>query len=154
MKNILALSDFKHKVEVRVRTWEVDWQGIVHNSNYIRYMELGRFEYKRSFGYKLNTDGTSSDGLKVFVVHNSIDYLAVAKLDDVLNVYTRICWIKNSSFCFDHIIEHSVTGKIIAAGKGILVNVNPLTDLPEQLPEKFYRETVAFDEKVVLLSGK
>ncbi len=153
MKNILTPADFKHKVELRVRTWEVDWEGVVHNSNYLRYMEIGRYEYQRYFGYTLNTDRTSSDGLKVFVVHNSVDYLAFAKLDDVLNIYTRVGWIKNSSFCFEHIIEQTVTGIVVAVGKGILVNVNPLTNLPEKLHEKFYKEIADYDKQVVLLSG-
>ena len=75
---------FKHKVQVRVRTWEVDWQGIVHNSYYLRYMEIGRLEYRRAFGYNLNPDGTFNDGLKVFVVHNSVDYHAPAAQNHLL----------------------------------------------------------------------
>ncbi|MCX6162479.1 MAG: acyl-CoA thioesterase [Ignavibacteriae bacterium] len=154
MKNILSPADFRHKVEIRVRTWEVDWERVVHNSNFLRYMEIGRFEYKRNLESSLNACGSSPDGLKVFVVHNSVDYLAFAKFDDVLNIYTRIAWIKNSSFCFEHIIEQSATGNMIATGKGILVNVNPLTNLPEKLHEKFSESVIAYDKNVVLLSDK
>ncbi|MDD5361506.1 MAG: thioesterase family protein [Ignavibacteria bacterium] len=136
---------FKHSVQIRVRTWEVDWQGIVHNSYYLRYMEIGRVEYRRVFGYDLNPDGTFNDGLKVFVVHNSIDYRAAATLDVVLNVYTRVSWIKNSSFCFEHYIEKDKTKEIIAEGKGIIVNVNPSTNIPENLADKFVNEIKNFE---------
>jgi len=142
MKHKVKKELFKHKVQVRVRTWEVDWQGVVHNSNYIRYMEIGRLEHRRSYGYNLSPDGTFDDGMKVFVVHNSLDYYSTATLDDVLNVYTRIEWVKNSSFCFEHYIEKEKNGEIISAGKGILVNVDPLTNLPQNLPMKFIEEVL------------
>lgn len=142
MKHTVKKELFGHKVQVRVRTWEVDWQGVVHNSYYIRYMEIGRLEHRRSYGYNLSPDGTFDDGIKVFVVHNSVDYFSTATLDDVLNIYTRICWVKNSSFCFEHYIEKEKTSEIISEGKGILVNVDPLTNLPQNLPQKFIDEVL------------
>ncbi|MFA7361075.1 MAG: thioesterase family protein [Candidatus Kapaibacterium sp.] len=136
---------FKHKVQVRVRTWEVDWQGIVHNSYYLRYMEIGRLEYRRAFGYDLSPDGTFNDGLKVFVVHNSIDYHAVATLDDVLDVYTRISWIKNSSFCFEHVIVRHKDNSLLTTGKGILVNVDFKTNRPVYIPLTFIDEIKQYE---------
>jgi acyl-CoA thioester hydrolase len=136
---------FKHKTSVRVRTWEVDWQGVVHNSNYLRYMEIGRLEYRRIFGYGLSPDGTFNDGLKVFVVHNSIDYLSTATLDDVLDVYTRVSWIKNSSFCFEHFIMKENDKTVLSTGKGILVNVDFNTNKPIDLPQKFVDEIIQFE---------
>lgn len=142
---------FQHKTSVRVRTWEVDWQGVVHNSYYLRYMEIGRLEYRRSFGYDLSTDGTFKDGLKVFVVHNSIDYLATATLDDILDVYTRVSWIKNSSFCFEHIITKSKDNIIVSKGKGILVNVDTVKNLPIDLPQKFVEEITNYETECSIL---
>lgn len=136
---------FKHKVQVRVRTWEVDWQGIVHNSYYLRYMEIGRLEYRRAFGYNLNPDGTFNDGLKVFVVHNSVDYHAVAKLDDVLDVFTRVSWIKNSSLCFEHVIVNHKENILLSTGKGILVNVDFVSNRPIPLPETFVDEIKQYE---------
>lgn len=136
---------FNHKVQVRVRTWEVDWQGIVHNSYYLRYMEIGRLEYRRAYGYDLSPNGTFNDGLKVFVVHNSVDYHAVATLDDVLDVYTRVSWIKNSSFCFEHVIVRHKENTILSTGKGILVNVDFKTNRPIPLPEKFVTEIKQYE---------
>ncbi len=136
---------FKHKVQVRVRTWEVDWQGIVHNSYYLRYMEIGRLEYRRAFGYDLSPDGTFNDGLKVFVVHNSVDYHAVATLDDVLDVYTRVSWIKNSSFCFEHVIVRHKGSSLLSTGKGILVNVDFKTNRPVPLPLIFVDEIKQYE---------
>jgi YbgC/YbaW family acyl-CoA thioester hydrolase len=108
-------------------------------------MEIGRLEYRRSYGYNLSPNGTFNDGLKVFVVHNALDYLATATLDDVLNVYTRISWIKNSSFGFDHLIEKDSDKSVLAKGIGILVNVDLKTNRPVDLPIKFVKEVLEFE---------
>jgi acyl-CoA thioester hydrolase len=138
-------SKFKHKHPVRVRTFEVDSQGIVHNAVYLQYFEIGRVEYRRSFGYTINSEGIFTDGLKVVVVNNTINYHEPAYLDELLNVYTRIEWIKNSSFGFDQFIENSGTGNIICTAKGVLVNLNPSSNIPEGLSAGFITELKNFE---------
>ena len=39
----------------RVLYYETDKMGIVHHSNYIRYMEEGRLEYMRQAGWSIRT---------------------------------------------------------------------------------------------------
>lgn len=140
-------SDFKHKTQIRVRTFEIDSQGIAHNSNYLKYLEIGRVEYKRNLGYKILKNGIFDDGLKVVVVHNSMDYKGFAFIDDLLNIYTRVSWIKNSSFCFEQIIEKDSDKSVVLEGKGILVNLNPNTNLPVTIEEKFVKEIENFEGK-------
>ena len=144
----MELSKFKHKYQVRVRTFDIDSQGIVHNSIYLKYLEIGRVEFRKSFGYKIHPDGTFNDGLRFVVVHNSIDYRSFAVLDDVLNIYTRISWVKNSSFCFEQIIENDVTKKIVCEGKGILVNLDKVKNEPAQLDKKFVDELLEYDKDI------
>ena len=146
---ILDLSEFKHVTQVRVRTFEVDSQGIVHNINYLKYFEVGRVEYRRSLGYRILPTGIFNDGLKVVVVRNEIDYKSFAFLDNLLNVFTKISWIKNSSFCFDQVIVNDLDNRIICNGKGILVNIN-LKNEPEKLSSKFVEEIKSFEEKLIL----
>lgn len=137
--------EFKHKTTIRVRTFEIDLQGIVHNSNYLKYLEIGRVEYKRNLGYKILKNGLFDDGLKVVVVHNSIDYKGFAYIDEELDIFTKIAWIKNSSFCFEQKIEKVKDGTIVCFGKGILVNLNPETNMPETIGEKFVKEMEEFE---------
>lgn len=151
MLDIKDKSAFKHKFQTRVRTWEVDFLGVVHNSNYLRFMEIGRLEYRRSFGYDLSPNGASSDGLKVFVVHNAIDYLSTAAFDDLLNIYTRVAWIKNSSFCFEHIVEKDSDKSNIATGICVIVNVDNKTNKPIDLPVKFINEILEFETDCKLI---
>lgn len=143
----MDVKDFKHKTQLRVRTFEIDSQGIVHNSNYLKYLEVGRVEYKRDLGYKILKNGVFNDGLKVVVVHNSMDYKGFAFVDELLNIYTRISWIKNSSFCFEQVIEKDSDRSIVLEGKGILVNLNPKTNMPETIDEKFVKEIEEYENK-------
>lgn len=145
----MNLSDFKHCVQIRVRTFEVDSQGIVHNINYFKYFEIGRVEYRRNLGYNILPTGIFNDGLKVVVVHNDIDYLSFAYLDDLLDIHTRISWVKNSSFCFEQAITNH-NNILICSGKGILVNLNSSND-PEKLNDRFIKEIESFENNLTII---
>lgn len=142
---------FKHKIQVRVRTYEVDSQGIVHNAVYLQYLEAARIEYRRNLGYRILPTGIFDDGLKVVVVNNTINYKGFAFLDDLLNVYTRIEWIKNSSFCFDQIVENEQTKQILCEAKGILVNLHPTNNTPYTLAENFIEDIKKFEPELKLI---
>lgn len=143
-------TDFIHMIPIRVRTFEVDSQGIVHNAVYLQYFEIGRVEYRRNFGYNINNKGIFNDGIKVVVVNNTINYRSPAYLDDILNVYTRIKWIKKSSFCFEHIIENDSSKVILCDGTGILVNLNN-SNIPEALDENFVNEINSFEKNLEII---
>lgn len=146
----MDLTDFKHKIGIRVRTFEVDSQGIVHNINYLKYLEIGRVEYRRNMGYKILPNGIFNDGLKVVVVRNEINYLSFSYLDDLLNIFTKISWIKNSSLCFEQIIQRVSDKNIICEAKGILVNINS-QNISEKLPLKFVNEIKSFETNLKLI---
>jgi len=147
----MKIEDFNHKIQVRVRTYEIDSQGIVHNSVFLKYLETGRVEYRKSFGYKFIKSGMFNDGLKVVVVNNSIDYKSFAYIDELLNIYTKISWIKNSSFCFEQIISKDDTGEIVCEGRGVLVNLNRDTNNPETLPSKFIAEVKSYEQNLEII---
>ncbi len=147
--NYLDLSEYKHKVEIRVRTFEVDSQGIVHNINYLKYLEIGRVEYRRNMGYHILPNGIFNDGLKVVVVRNEIDYISFSYLDDLLTVFTKIAWIKNSSFCFEQIIQKNSDKTIICRALGVLVNINNM-NISEKLPLEFIKQIKNFETNLKL----
>ena len=45
--------DYRFSIRLTVRDYEVDYQGIVNNSNYLRYMEHTRHEFCRHEGLPL-----------------------------------------------------------------------------------------------------
>ncbi|MBP9191215.1 MAG: acyl-CoA thioesterase [Ignavibacteria bacterium] len=145
----MDLSEYKHKIEIRVRTFEVDSQGIVHNINYLKYLEIGRVEYRRNMGYHILPNGIFNDGLKVVVVRNEIDYISFSYLDDLLTVFTKIVWIKNSSFCFEQIIQKNSDKTIICRALGVLVNINNM-NISEKLPLEFIKQIKNFETNLKL----
>ena len=147
----MDLNNFMHKTSIQVRSYEVDVQGVVHNSNLLRFLEIGRIEYRKNFGYKILKNGLFDDGLKIVVVNNTINYKSFAFMDNTLDIYTRISWIKNSSFCFEQLILNAITGNEICQGRGVLVNIDNKNNLPVQLPQKFVDEILKYEKNLEII---
>lgn len=139
------LPKYKHKIQLRVRNFEVDSQGIVHNAIYLEYCETGRVEYARQLGFILLPGGIFNNVLRVMVKRNEITYYSPARVDDLIEVHTRVSYIKNTSFCFEHIILDAKTGRLICDQKSVQVNLNPDTNKPERLADKFRKPIADFE---------
>ncbi|OGU18650.1 MAG: hypothetical protein A2059_01665 [Ignavibacteria bacterium GWA2_55_25] len=135
---------FKHSTQLRVRNYEVDWQGIVHNGNYLLYCEVGRVEYLRHIGAKVDLNSINSDS-RVVLVRNEIDYLAPAMFDDLLIVSTRISFIKNSSFAMEGIVERESTGERIVENVAYHVWLDPETNKSKPVPDDMRRLVQSFE---------
>lgn len=146
----MDISKFKHKITVTVRFNEVDMLGVCNNAVYINYFEHARLQYIKAAGL-MPEGGIFSDGRIFFMVRNEINYMGHARYDDELNVYTRISYIKNSSYGFEHIIENSGTKEIIVDGSGVVVQVDPKTGKSTPLPEFFYEKVKAFQGTVKII---
>lgn len=133
-------TDFKFSTSFRVRNYEVDWQGIVHNANYLLYFEVGRLEYLRHIGETVNMNSITGDA-KVVLVRNEINYKSPAIFDQLLTVKTKISRIGNTSFIFKGVIEDATTGKLIADGTAYHVWLDPQTNTAMSVPRRF-RELV------------
>jgi len=95
--------------------------------------------------------GIFSDGKLYFMVRNEINYLDHAYFDDELDVYTKISFVKNSSFGFDHLILKKKSGKVIADGKGVIVHVDPKTRKSINLGHDMVDKIRLFEAGVVIL---
>ncbi len=131
---------FRHAIEIRVRSYHVDAQSIVHNAWYLFFLEEGRVEYFREVNMLLD-DRTLRDIARFQIVRNTIDYRSPARFDDVLLIRTRIASVKNSSIGIEQRIEDKNTGRLIAEGTGVAVYLEAATGRPLRLPDA-YRETI------------
>lgn len=87
----------------RVEFCETDMAGIVHFSNYYRYMEQAEHEFLRSLGLALMF--TEEDGTVIGWprVSSSCSYKAPAVYDDVLDIRLRVDrkGVKSLTFAFE-----------------------------------------------------
>ncbi len=135
---------FKHVIQLRVRSYEVDWQGIVHNSNYLRYFEVGRVEYLRHIGARITMDSIQNEG-KVMLVRHEIDYQSPALFDELLNVHTRMSFIKNSSFGMEGVMENASTGQLVAQTAAYHVWLDWRTNRPKTIGDDFRKLVQQFE---------
>lgn len=143
-------NQFKHFYDVTVRFNEVDMLHIVNNAVYFNYFEQARIRYAKDIGV-LPKEGVFTNGTAFYMARNEIDYLKVAIFEDKLRIYTRISYIKNSSFGFEHIIENLNTKVIVAEGSGVLVHVDPVTRKSIPLPGNFVNSVLQYDKNVQVL---
>lgn len=143
---------FKHKAQVTVRNNEIDWQGVVHNAVYLHYFEVGRMGYFNAIGFPIVLDNPQNLDWKVVIGRNEIDYRSPARFNETLDVYTRIAWIRTTSYALQGFIEESRTKRLIAENVSIHVWVDKETDKPVAVPQ-FFRDIVrGFEGDDVLIT--
>ncbi len=150
MKPTKNISDFHHLYKLKVRLYEVDILQIVNNAVYFNYFEQARIQYAKD-ARLLPVDNIFSEESLYYMVHNEINYLKPSFFDDELNIYTRISYIKQSSFGFEHIVENSKSKKIIAEGGGVSVHVNPVSKKSSLISDEVIEKVKAFEPSVNIL---
>ncbi len=143
---------FNHTYDVVVKFNEVDMLHIVNNAVYFNYFEQARIKYAKDL-HLLPKDGITFNGTAFYMARNEINYLKVAKFEDNLRIYTRVSFIKHSSFGFEHIIENISTNTVVAEGAGVLVHVDPATKKSVQLGDAFVQSVVDFEKEVRVVRG-
>ena len=146
----MEIKDFNHKITIKVRFHEVDMLGVCNNAVYINYFEQARLEYVKQAGL-VPDGGIFSDGKLFFMVRNEINYRGFSYFDDELDVYSRVSYIKNSSFGYDHLIVRKKTGEVIVDGKGVVVFVDPKSRKSAPLTEEFIERIKKFEPGVKII---
>lgn len=123
---------------------------IVNNAVYFNYFEQARIKYAKDLKI-LPRDGITLNDTAFYMARNEINYLKVARFEDNLRVYTRVPFIKQSSFGFEHIIENIKTGEVIAEGSGVLVHVNPETKKSIPLKPGFIESVTGYEKAVEII---
>jgi acyl-CoA thioester hydrolase len=144
---------FHHVSQVRVRNYEVDWQGIVHNANYLLYFEVARLEYLKQIGVKVDMQSIQGDS-RVVLVRNELDYRASARFDDLLTVHTRISYINETSFAFEGLMEESLTQSLIAENVAVHVWLGAETGAPVRVNDEFRHKVRAFEGENVAIRSQ
>ncbi len=105
-----------HETEIRVRYAETDQMGIVHNSNYLIWFEVGRSEYCRARGFSYKEMEEKENALMV-VAESYCRYKSPAYYEDVLTIRTRVEDIRSRSLRFVYEIYRSSDDVLLAEGE-------------------------------------
>lgn len=97
------MDDKKFVWPVRVYYEDTDAGGVVFYGNYLKFFERARTELLRSYGFD-HTRLVSSEKM-IFVVRSiAIEYLASARLDDLIMVSAEVVKSGKASLVFEQII--------------------------------------------------
>ncbi len=147
----MGKQNYKHSIIEVVRFHEVDMLGVCNNAVYFNYFEDARIKYIQDLIKNYSLREIMAGHSFFIMAHNEADYIEPALLEDELIVYTRLNFIKNSSFGFRHLIEKKTNGKIITHGGGVFVHINKETKTPLQLPKEFYDAVQDFEPDVEII---
>jgi acyl-CoA thioester hydrolase len=101
-----ALRNDVHVFPIRVYYEDTDAAGIVYYANYLRFAERARSEMLRSIGIEIG-QLASERGLAFAVSRCAIDYLAPARLDDALEVHSRLIEMGHASLKAEQVVKRA-----------------------------------------------
>lgn len=154
IKSKIDKNKFSHQIVEQVKFHEVDLMNVCNNAVYFNYFEDARLKYTQDLKNKYQLKEFLEGNSFFIMVHNDCDYYESAHLDDELVIYTRVSFIKNSSFGFEHLVQKVSTGKIIASGGGVVVHIDRTTQKPMKLPQEFLTAVHSFEKEVDILKNK
>ena len=117
---------------IRIYYEDTDAGRIVYHANYLRFAERARTEAFRSLGFE-SSKLQSDLGVAIAVHHVSCDYVAPARLDELLHVHTRVHGLGGSSITMKQTIKRDET--IIADVSVRLVCIDLEKERAERLPD-------------------
>lgn len=97
----------RHVLPVRVYFEDTDFAQVVYHASYVRWCERGRSDFLRLLGTDARRliDGTDNQEPAAFVVRRmTMDFLRPGKIDDVLQVETRVRELGGASVKLDQVV--------------------------------------------------
>ncbi len=141
--------NFKFYTELKVRYEETDAMSVVYYGKYFVFFEVARTEYLKNIGY--NYTDIEKEGFYFVVAESNCKYYNPARYDDDLKIFTRVEYIKNSSFNFIYNIVKTAKNEVvpdvkIASGSTVLVCVDNTDFKPRRIPEYLRKAIQDFEQ--------
>ena len=131
---------FKYAAYTRVGFSDTDAQGIVYYGRYLPYFDLARVEYHRHLGL-LHLGGDHEFVMRA----SSVEYLAPARFDDLIEVFIRPARIGRTSVTIENAAYRVDDDVLMVTAQQTLV----LVDLEERkarpIPESYVEAVRGFE---------
>jgi acyl-CoA thioester hydrolase len=116
---------------LRVRYKDTDTMSVVYYGNYLTYFEVGRVECLRQHGLPMSL---VDERVHMPVVEAFVKYVKPARLDDWLEVTSRVSERKRASFKFSYEIRNEAK-ELVATGYTLHACQDPGTSQLIAIPE-------------------
>lgn len=101
--------------ERKINYYETDKMGIVHHSNYIRFMEESRIGFLEANG--MNYAEFEKQGVVSPVVSIDCKFKTPCTYGDTLEIMVEIVEYKGVRFVYEYEMKNKETGAVVAVGK-------------------------------------
>ncbi len=118
------------RIHHSVAYYETDAMGIVHHSNYVRFLELSRVQFMAEHDRPYNA--YVAEGLHVPVTRAQVHYHRACRFADQIEVSCWLNWARHASLGFAYRLE--VAGVLVASAETDHAFTN-LQGLPTRIPE-------------------
>jgi acyl-CoA thioester hydrolase len=125
-----------HVLPVRVYFEDTDFSGLVYHASYLRWCERGRSDYLRLVGNEHRALIEGGDGAEpsAFVVRRmQLEYLKPARIDDVLEVETRVAEVKGAAL---RLAQRLVRDGAVLFEADVLVVLVSVSGKPQRLSQR------------------
>ena len=132
---------FRYAAYTRVGFSETDAQGVVYYGRYMPYFDVARTEYHRHLG------GAQLGDVDFAMRAVTVEYVAGARFDDLLEVFVRVERIGTTSITYDHAAYRidDDGDALMATAKATLVCIALDERKAVPVPEPFREKIAAFE---------
>ena len=120
---------------LRVYYEDTDAAGVFYYANYLRFCERARTEWLRELGIGQQAL-MASDGIAFVVRSVKADYLRAARLDDALEVITRISALRGASLLFEQDVQRA--GQLLFRAHVLVACIDQRRQKPTPIPTQLY----------------
>jgi acyl-CoA thioester hydrolase len=131
---------FKYSAFVRVQFSDTDAQGVVYYGRYMPYFDLARTEFHRHLGRVHLGD------VDFAMRAATVEYVAGARFDDLLEVFVRVERIGTTSITYDHAVYRVEDDTLMATAKATLVCIALDERRAVPVPQAFREQIEAFQQ--------
>lgn len=117
----------RHVLPIRVYFEDTDFSGVVYHASYLRWCERGRSDFLRLLGNDhraLIAGGTGREPAAFVVRRMHLEYLKPARIDEVLEVHTRVKEVGAASLTLTQTITRDGVPLFEAEVMVVLVSVS------------------------------
>ena len=133
----MTQENFQSRLELKVRDYECDIQGVVNNSVYQQYLEHARHEFL--IEKNINFTELAKDNINLVVVRVELDYKFPLKSGDTFWIGTSVERASKVRFNFNQSIYRTSDNKLILQGHvmGTALNERGRPSVPECINQLF-----------------